>query len=95
MKFVCEGLELRRVNVDLYFRACGHIESFLNPSDPPHQATNVFYAEALSLLLDILRRRYLWPGEPVGLNFQNRNGKIERYQADQLVEMINRHEDEL
>jgi hypothetical protein len=59
LKFVCEGLELRRVNVDLYFRACGHIESFLNPSDPPHQATNVFFAEALSLLHDILRQRVL------------------------------------
>lgn len=35
------------------------------------------------------------PGEPVGLNFQNRNGKIPVYQARQLVAMINKYEDEL
>jgi hypothetical protein len=28
-------------------------------------------------------------GEPTGLNFQNRGGKIKPYQARQLIEMIN------
>ena len=34
-------------------------------------------------------------GEPVGLNFQNRGGKIPLYQAKQLIEMIEKYEDEL
>ena len=34
---------------------------------------------------------YSRPGEPVGLNFQNRNGKIPPYQGRQLVEMIEKH----
>lgn len=34
---------------------------------------------------------YTKPGEPVGLNFQNRNGKIAPYQARQLIEMIEKH----
>lgn len=38
---------------------------------------------------------YSRPGEPVGLNFQNRDGKIPPYQAKQLIEMIDKYEDEL
>jgi hypothetical protein len=38
---------------------------------------------------------YSKPGEPVGLNFQNRDGKIPPYQAKQLIEMIDKYEDEL
>jgi hypothetical protein len=38
---------------------------------------------------------YSRPGEPIGLNFQNRNGKIPTYQARQLIEMIDKYEDEL
>jgi hypothetical protein len=39
---------------------------------------------------------YSKPGEPIGLNFQKiKNGKIPAYQAEQLIEMINRYEDEL
>ena len=34
---------------------------------------------------------YSRPGESVGLNFQNRNGKIPPYQGRQLVEMIEKH----
>lgn len=34
---------------------------------------------------------YTKPDEPVGLNFQNRNGKIAPYQARQLIEMIEKH----
>jgi hypothetical protein len=34
-------------------------------------------------------------GEPKGLNFQNRDGKITPYQAKQLIEMIDKYEDEL
>lgn len=34
-------------------------------------------------------------GEPVGLNFQNRNGNISAYQARQLIDMIDKYEDEL
>lgn len=35
---------------------------------------------------------YVRPGEPVGLNFQDRNGKIKPYQAYQLIEMIEKYE---
>jgi hypothetical protein len=35
------------------------------------------------------------PGEPEGLNFQNRGGKIPAYQAKQLIAMIDKYEDEL
>lgn len=36
------------------------------------------------------------PGEPVGLNFQDIGaGKIPKYQADQLIAMIDRYGDEL
>jgi len=38
---------------------------------------------------------YSKPGEPVGLNFQNRDGKIAPYQARQLIEMIDKYEDDL
>jgi len=38
---------------------------------------------------------YSRTGEPVGLNFQNRNGKIPLYQAKQLIAMIDKYEDEL
>jgi hypothetical protein len=38
---------------------------------------------------------YSRPGEPVGLNFQNRGGKIPEYQAKQLIDMIDKYEDEL
>jgi hypothetical protein len=31
------------------------------------------------------------PGEPVGLNFQNRKGKIWPYQAHQLIDMIEKY----
>ena len=34
-------------------------------------------------------------GEPVGLNFQNCNGKIPTYQAKQLIQMIAKYESEL
>jgi hypothetical protein len=37
---------------------------------------------------------YSRPGEPVGLNFQNRGGKIPAYQTKQLIEMIDKYEDE-
>ncbi len=30
-------------------------------------------------------------GEPIVLNFQNRNGYIYPYQARQLIEMLNKH----
>lgn len=33
-------------------------------------------------------RAYSRPGEPIGLNFQDRGGKIPRYQAEQLIAMI-------
>ena len=33
-------------------------------------------------------------GEPTGLNFQNRDGKIPPYQARQLIEMIDRYYEE-
>ena len=35
------------------------------------------------------------PGEATLLNFQDRNGKIPPYQARQLIEMIEKYEDEL
>ena len=34
---------------------------------------------------------YSRTGEPVGLNFQNRNGKIPTYQARQLAQMIQKY----
>ena len=40
-------------------------------------------------------RAFSRPGEPVGLNFQNRGGKITPYQARQLIEMIDKYESEL
>jgi hypothetical protein len=33
-------------------------------------------------------------GEPMGLNFQNRNGKIPPYQAKQLIAMIEKYASE-
>ncbi len=35
------------------------------------------------------------PGEAVGLNFQNRGGKIPAYQAKQLIAMIDKYEGEI
>lgn len=36
------------------------------------------------------------PGEPTGLNFQKlKDGKIPRYQAAQLIAMIDKYEDEV
>ena len=41
-------------------------------------------------------RAFQRPGEPTGLNFQkNQAGKIPTYQARQLIEMIDKYEDEL
>lgn len=40
-------------------------------------------------------RAFSRPGEPVGLNFQNRDGKILPYHAKQLIEMIDKYESEL
>ena len=40
-------------------------------------------------------RAFARTGEPDGLNFQNRNGKIPPYQARQLIAMIDKYEDEL
>jgi hypothetical protein len=37
-------------------------------------------------------RAYHKTGEPIGLNFQNRGGKIPRYQAEQLIAMIDKYE---
>ena len=34
---------------------------------------------------------YAKPGEPVILNFQNRDGYIPPYQAKQLIEMMDKH----
>lgn len=39
-------------------------------------------------------RAYSRPGEPVQLNFQDRDGKIKPYQARQLIEMMEKYEDE-
>jgi predicted RNA binding protein YcfA (HicA-like mRNA interferase family) len=39
-------------------------------------------------------RAYSRTGERVGLNFQNRKGKIKSYQARQLIEMIDRYYEE-
>jgi hypothetical protein len=36
-------------------------------------------------------RAFQRPGEAVGLNFQDRNGKIKPYQAKQLIEMIDKY----
>lgn len=38
---------------------------------------------------------YSRPGETVGLNFQDRGGKIPTYQARQLIAMIDKYEGEL
>ena len=35
------------------------------------------------------------PGEPMQLNFQQRGGKLQTYQARQLIQMIEKYEDEL
>lgn len=35
------------------------------------------------------------PGEPAILVFQNRNGNIVKYQADQLIAMIDKYHDEI
>ena len=35
---------------------------------------------------------YQRPGEPIGLNFQNHQGKIKPYQARQLIAMIEKYE---
>jgi hypothetical protein len=40
-------------------------------------------------------RVYTRTGERTGLNFQDRNGKIKPYQARQLIEMIDKYENEL
>jgi hypothetical protein len=40
-------------------------------------------------------RAFSRPGEPIGLNFQNRGGKIPTYQARQLVAMLDKYEEEL
>jgi len=34
------------------------------------------------------------PGEPTQINFQERDGKIKTYQARQLIQMIEKYEDE-
>ena len=36
-------------------------------------------------------RAFVRAGEPVGLNFQNRNGLIPPYQARQLISMIEKY----
>jgi hypothetical protein len=36
-------------------------------------------------------RAYQRPGEPIGLNFQNWNGRIKPYQARQLIEMVDKY----
>jgi hypothetical protein len=36
-------------------------------------------------------RAFSRPGEPTGLNFQNRSGKIPPYQARQLIAMIDKY----
>lgn len=38
-------------------------------------------------------RAYARVGEPIGLNFQNRDGFIPPYQARQLIEMIRKYGD--
>lgn len=39
-------------------------------------------------------KAYSKPGEPAGLNFQDRNGKIKPYQARQLIQMMDKYENE-
>lgn len=39
-------------------------------------------------------KAYSRTGEPVGLNFQNREGYIKPYQARQLIDMLDRYGDE-
>jgi len=41
------------------------------------------------------QRAFSRPGELNALNFQNRDGKIPAYQAQQLIAMINKYEEEL
>jgi hypothetical protein len=38
---------------------------------------------------------YSMPGDPEGLNFQNRNGMIPTYQARQLIHAIDKYEGNL
>jgi len=38
---------------------------------------------------------YARPGDPEGLNFQDRSGMIKPYQARQLIRAIDKYEDEL
>jgi hypothetical protein len=40
-------------------------------------------------------RAFSRPGEPTGLDFQNRRGKIPSYQTHQLIAMIDKYEEEL
>jgi hypothetical protein len=40
-------------------------------------------------------RTFARRGEPFQLNFQNRGGKVTPYQARQLVDMIDKYEDEI
>ena len=37
-------------------------------------------------------RAYARAGEPIALNFQDRGGRIPRYQAEQLIAMIDKYE---
>ena len=39
-------------------------------------------------------RTYGREGEPILLNFQDRNGFIKPYQAKQLLDMVNKYEDD-
>ncbi len=39
--------------------------------------------------------RYLRPGEPDGLNFQNHRGRLPEYQAKQLIRMLKKYGAEL
>jgi hypothetical protein len=39
-------------------------------------------------------KTYQRAGEPIGLNFQNRKGKVPPYQAKQLIQMIDKYWDE-
>jgi hypothetical protein len=39
-------------------------------------------------------QRFLRPGEPIGLNFQNRGGKIACYQAEQLIRMLRKYRED-
>ncbi len=39
-------------------------------------------------------RAFSRKGEPIALNFQNKDGKIPKYQADQLILMIEKYHDD-